>query len=92
MPNAWQNGLHAMGQPNYASGFRVAMHEHAIELPLSWKKPRTIFVNSMSDLFHRAIPVEFIQRVFDVMRRADWHQYQVLTKRSERLLDLDALP
>ena len=82
--------LHAMGQPNYASGFRVAMHEHAVELPLSWKKPRTIFVNSMSDLFHRAIPVEFIQRVFDVMRRADWHQYQVLTKRSQRLLDLDA--
>jgi protein gp37 len=83
--------LHAMGQPNYANGFRVAMHEHAVELPLSWKKPRTIFVNSMSDLFHQAIPVEFIQRVFDVMRRADWHQYQVLTKRSERLLDLDGL-
>gem|GEM_PF-334399 len=61
-----------------------------VELPLSWKKPRTIFVNSMSDLFHQAIPVEFIQRVFDVMRRANWHQYQVLTKRSQRLLDLDA--
>ncbi len=83
--------LQAMGQPNYATGFEVAMHEHAVELPLSWKKPRTIFVNSMSDLFHQAIPVEFILRVFDVMRRADWHQYQILTKRSERLRDLDTV-
>ncbi len=81
--------LQAMGQPNYADGFKVAMHEHAVELPLTWKKPRTIFVNSMSDLFHKAIPVEFIQRVFDVMRRANWHQYQLLTKRSERLLELE---
>ena len=82
--------LKAMGQPNYANGFKVAMHEHAVELPLTWKKPRTIFVNSMSDLFHTAIPLDFIQRVFDVMRRADWHQYQLLTKRSERLLELDS--
>ena len=82
--------LQAMGQANYADGFKVAMHEHAVELPLAWKKPRTIFVNSMSDLFHEAIPVEFIRRVFDVMRRADWHQYQLLTKRSKRLLELDS--
>jgi len=82
--------LHAMGQANYANGFKVAMHEHAVVLPFTWKKPRAIFVNSMSDLFHQAIPVEFIQRVFDVMRRADWHQYQLLTKRSKRLLDLDS--
>jgi protein gp37 len=81
--------LQAMGQANYAKGFRVAVHEHALELPLRWKKPRTIFVNSMSDLFHEAVPVEFILRVFDVMRRADWHKYQLLTKRSERLLELD---
>jgi protein gp37 len=82
--------LQAMGQPNYADGFKVAVHDHAVELPLTWKKPRTIFVNSMSDLFHPAIPVGFILRVFDVMRRADWHQYQLLTKRSDRLLELDA--
>ncbi|MGO9109325.1 MAG: DUF5131 family protein [Thermoguttaceae bacterium] len=81
--------LQAMGQANYADGFKVRMHDHAVELPLTWKKPKTIFVNSMSDLFHKAVPVEFIQRVFDVMRRANWHQYQLLTKRSERLLELD---
>jgi protein gp37 len=81
--------LRAMGQANYASGFRVAVHDHAVELPLGWRKPRKIFVNSMSDLFHRAVPGEFILRVFDVMRRANWHRYQVLTKRSERLLDMD---
>jgi protein gp37 len=82
--------LQAMGQANYVNGFKVMMHDHAAELPLAWKKPRMIFVNSMSDLFHQAIPVEFILRVFDVMRRADWHQYQLLTKRSDRLLGLDA--
>ena len=81
--------LQAMGQANYAAGFKVTMHEHAIELPLTWKKPKTIFVNSMSDLFHKGIPVDFVQRVFDVMGRANWHQYQVLTKRSKRLLELD---
>lgn len=81
--------LQAMGQANYASGFKVALHDHAVELPLTWKKPRNIFVNSMSDLFHKAVPVEFILRIFDVMRRADWHQFQLLTKRSERLLELD---
>ncbi len=81
--------LQAMGQANYANGFKVAMHERAVDLPLTWKTPRTIFVNSMSDLFHPAIPVEFILRVFDVMRRAEWHQYQLLTKRSRRLRELD---
>ena len=80
--------LQAMGQRNYANGFELATHDHAVELPLRWKKPQRIFVNSMSDLFHRDVPVEFIRRVFDVMARADWHQYQILTKRSERLLEL----
>lgn len=56
-----------------------------IELPLSWKKPQTIFVNSMSDLFHKDVPLDYIQQVFDVMAKADWHNFQVLTKRSERL-------
>lgn len=81
--------LQAMGQPNYADGFRLTLHEHALELPLRWKKPQVIFVNSMSDLFHRSVPVPFIRRAFEVMRRADWHQFQILTKRSERLRELD---
>jgi protein gp37 len=81
--------LKAMGQPNYANGFRLALHEESLELPLRWKKPQMIFVNSMSDLFHKDVPLAFIQRVVDVMRRAHWHHFQVLTKRSARLLELD---
>lgn len=80
--------LHAMGQPNYKNGFKLSMHENMIELPLRWKKPQMIFVNSMSDLFQKDVPVEFIQKVFAVMQRAHWHQFQVLTKRSDRLLEL----
>lgn len=80
--------LKAMGQPNYANGFKLTMHEHVLEMPLTWKIPQTIFVNSMSDLFHKDVPLEFIQRVFDVMHRAHWHRFQILTKRSERLLEL----
>jgi protein gp37 len=80
--------LQAMGQPNYANGFKLTLHEIALELPLKWKKPQTIFVNSMSDLFHKAVPVKFILKTFEVMGRADWHRYQVLTKRSDRLLEL----
>jgi len=81
--------LQAMGQPNYRNGFDLTLHERALELPLQWKKPQTIFVNSMSDLFHRDVPLEFVLRVFDVMNRAHWHQFQILTKRAERLLELD---
>jgi protein gp37 len=81
--------LKAMGQPNYAQGFKVALHEHALELPLKWKKPQTIFVNSMSDLFHEDVPLRFILRVFEVMNRANWHDFQILTKRSWRLAELD---
>jgi protein gp37 len=80
--------LQAMGQRNYANGFELTLHEDALELPLRWKKPQTIFVNSMSDMFHADVPAEFIIRAFDVMRRASWHRFQVLTKRSERLLSL----
>ena len=80
--------LRAMGQPNYVNGFRSTVHEHMLDVPLRWKKPQTIFVNSMSDLFHEAVPTPFIRRVFDVMRLAHWHRFQVLTKRSERLLEL----
>ena len=83
--------LKAMGQPNYRNGFKLTLHEHVLEYPLRWKKPQMIFVNSMSDLFHKDVPVDFILRVFDVMRRAHWHTFQVLTKRSERLLELDPI-
>ena len=81
--------LQAMGHPNYVNGFKVTVHEHMLALPLRWKKPQMIFVNSMSDLFHEDVPLEFIQKVFDVMRRASWHIFQVLTKRSQRLLELN---
>ena len=81
--------LQAMGQPNYLNGFKVTLHEKVLNLPLQWKKPQMVFVNSMSDLFHEEVPVEFILRAFDVMNRADWHVFQILTKRSERLLELD---
>lgn len=77
--------LKAMGQPNYANGFALTLHEEALELPLRWKKPQTIFVNSMSDMFHIKVPRKFILRAFDVMQKANWHRFQVLTKRAERL-------
>jgi protein gp37 len=83
--------LQAMGQPNYSNGFKLTLHQQVLELPLHWKKPQLIFVNSMSDMFHKNVPLEFILRMFDVMRRASWHNFQVLTKRSERLLELDPL-
>jgi protein gp37 len=80
--------LQAMGQPNYAKGFQLTTHPSALELPLKWKKPQRIFVNSMSDLFHKDVPESFIRDVFDIMGRANWHQYQILTKRSDRLAEL----
>lgn len=83
------NRLRAMGQPNYRNGFRLTLQPQMLELPLSWLKPQVVFVNSMSDLFHRDVPADFILRVFDVMRRASWHRFQVLTKRSGRLREID---
>ncbi len=80
--------LKAMGQKNYRNGFKLTTQPQALELPLSWKKPKTIFVNSMSDLFHKDVPLEYIQKVFKTMAKADWHQFQVLTKRSERLREI----
>jgi len=80
--------LKAMGLKNYRNGFRVTTHPHVLKLPLTWKKPQMIFVNSMSDLFHKDVPSEFIQDVFDIMHRAKWHCFQILTKRSERLSEL----
>jgi protein gp37 len=83
--------LQLMGQRNYANGFRLTLQPHAIELPLRWKRPQRIFVNSMSDLFHQDVPADFIRAVFDTMARANWHQYQILTKRADRLLELNHL-
>jgi protein gp37 len=82
--------LKAAGSPNYTNGFKVTLHPHALEIPLRWKQPRTIFVNSMSDLFHKDVPFHFISKVFDVMRRASHHRFQILTKRSGRLLKLSS--
>lgn len=84
------NRLQAMGQPNYINGFKVAVHENTLQKPISWKNPQMIFVNSMSDLFHEEVPKEFIFRVFDVMKFAKWHRFQVLTKRSKRLLEIES--
>jgi protein gp37 len=81
--------LKAAGSPNYVNGFQVTLHEHTLEIPLRWKQPSTIFVNSMSDLFHKDVPFDFILKIFDVMHRASRHRFQILTKRSERLLELN---
>jgi protein gp37 len=81
--------LKAMGQRNYRNGFRLTLHKHMLDAPLHWKKPQVVFVNSMSDLFQDKVPVTFIQDVFTTMRSAHWHQFQVLTKRSQRLLELN---
>ena len=80
--------LRAMGQANYANGFNLTLQPHMLEIPLRWKKPQTIFVNSMSDLFHEDVPIGYIRQVFDVMARAHWHRFQVLTKRANRLAEL----
>src|SRR5580700_2668125 len=85
------NRLRAMGQKNYRNGFELTLQPQMLEMPLKWKAPKRIFVNSMSDLFHDKVPLSYIEQVFSVMRRADWHQYQVLTKRAERLEHLSPL-
>ncbi len=77
--------LRAMGNRRYARGFAVTLHPDQLFLPLSWRRPRRIFVNSMSDLFHEGIPDEYLRQVFDVMARAPWHVFQILSKRSARL-------
>lgn len=82
--------LHAMNNPSYVNEFKLTLHEHLLELPLHWKKPQNVFVNSMSDLFHADVPLHFILRVFEVMGKAHWHRFQVLTKRAERVHELSA--
>jgi protein gp37 len=80
--------LLAMGIEKYKNGFAVAVHEDALHIPYTWKKPKVVFVNSMSDLFHPEVPVTFIEKVFEVMNNTPQHTYQVLTKRAERLYEL----
>ncbi|WP_248928570.1 DUF5131 family protein [Paenibacillus hamazuiensis] len=76
--------LQAMGNPRYVNGFEPQEHPGALDLPFTWKRPKKIFVNSMSDLFHEAISEQFIEKVFDVMNKTPMHTYQILTKRPER--------
>jgi protein gp37 len=80
--------LASMGQPRYRNGFQLTLQPDVIDQPLSWKKPRLVFVNSMSDLFHDEVPLSYLERVFQVMAEARWHVFQVLTKRSERLAEI----
>lgn len=83
--------LRAMGLEKYRNGFKLTLHPDALHEPLRWRRPRLVFVNSMSDLFHERVPLSFIQRVFDVMRQAGQHRFQVLTKRSARLVEVAPL-
>lgn len=81
--------LQAMGVEKYKDNFEVRIHPDALKTPYTWKKSKIVFVNSMSDLFHEDVPLDFIQDVFDVMRDNSQHVFQVLTKRAERLLELN---
>ena len=81
--------LKAMGHPRYRNGFQVTLHPDVVDYPIYWKESQLIFVNSMSDLFHEKVPLEFIQQIFGTMHLADWHRYQILTKRAKRLEELD---
>jgi protein gp37 len=80
--------LQAMGQRGYRNGFGLTCHPELLELPLHWKQPKMVFVNSMSDLFHADVPLDFIQRIFATMSRARHHVFQILTKRADRLVEL----
>ena len=82
--------LKVMGLPSYQNGAKLTIHENLLDLPLKWKSPRTIFVNSMSDLFHEQVPDDFIESVFKTMNAAHWHNFQILTKRSDRMLKLSS--
>ena len=79
--------LHVINEHGHWNN-KIALVKEALDDPLKWKTPSLIFVNSMSDLFHKDVPLDYIQKVFEVMRKAHWHQFQVLTKRSERLAEL----
>lgn len=81
--------LREMGLEKYRDGFAINVHESVLNDPLKWKQPRFVFVNSMSDLFHKSVPAAFIERVFDVMERAPQHRFQVLTKRPNRVAQME---
>jgi protein gp37 len=81
--------LKAMGVEKYSNGFELAMHEDELKTPYTWKKSKMVFVNSMSDLFHKDVPIEFIQKVFRVMKENPQHVFQILTKRADVLLYYD---
>ena len=81
--------LRKMGVEKYRDGFAINVHESVLNDPLKWKQPRFVFVNSMSDLFHRSVPAAFVERVFDVMGRAPQHRFQVLTKRPSRVAQIE---
>ncbi len=81
--------LKAMGNPRYINEFEVTVHKDLLEVPLDIKQPKMIFVNSMSDLFHKDVPDDIIIKVFETMNKAYWHTFQVLTKRPERVLEMD---
>ena len=82
--------LQAMGVEKYKDNFEVRIHPDALKVPYTWKTSKVVFVNSMSDLFHKEVPLSFIKKVFKVMRENPQHVFQVLTKRAERLLELDS--
>ena len=82
------NRLQAIGQPKYVNGFRLTLHKNELAIPLKWKHPRIIFVNSMSDLLHKDVPDEFILKIFSIMSRTPHHRFQLLTKRSHRLMQI----
>jgi protein gp37 len=80
--------LREMGNRRYANDFNLTLHPDVLELPLRWTKPKMIFVNSMSDLFHESVPEKYIQKIFSVMEKAHWHKFQILTKRADRLAQI----
>ncbi len=80
--------LKGMGLPKYKNGFKITLHEDTLSIPFTWKKPKMVFVNSMSDLFHKDIPISFIKKVFKTMNQNTQHIFQVLTKRSDRLTQI----
>lgn len=80
--------LLAMRNPRYKNGFELTLHHDLLDLPLQWRQPRRIFVNSMSDLFHNDVPKDFIKRVLLTATNSPWHSYQILTKRAQRLARL----
>lgn len=79
--------LKAMGVAKYANGFKVTIHEESLSEPLKWRKPRNIFVCSMSDLFHKGVPFEFVDKVMSIIAQTPQHRYQILTKRAERMAE-----